>query len=714
MDSTPTRLRYATAAAVLILSSLCLAGAAYADPITLAWDANASSENVIGYKVYVGTQSGIYTQTFDVGNTTSYVFPDAIAGQKYYFTVSAYSAGPSEGPKSIEASGWSNAPPALVNPGNQGSVVGTAISPLQLQGSDPYGEPVSYSATNLPPGLTLQSSTGLITGTGTTAGTYSVTATVRDGALPPLTDAKTFTWTMTAASSSSVTLSPDPAGVGATLTATVSNGPANATDWLGLFPDTADDHSFVAWCYLNGSKTAPATGVSSASVTCLSPAAPGRYQVRLFANNGITRLATSNTITVATLPALTINDVSTTEGQTGTKTFVFTVSLSPASTLAVTVQYATSNGTATAGSDYTAASGTLTFAAGVTSQTISIPVIGDTVFEPNETFAVTLSQATNATIADTEGLGTIVNDDASPGAAVALTPDPVTAGSTLTATVSSAPGNPTDWVGLYAETAPDNTYVDWCYLNGTKTAPATGITNATLTCFTAPASGRYQVRLFLNNTVTKVATSNTITVSGPSVAVTPTSAAVGTPLSAAVSGGPGNPTDWVALYLDTAPDTTYVDWCYLNGTKTAPATGITNATLNCFTVPASGRYQVRLFLNNTVTKVATSNTITVSGPTGPSVALSPDPAAIGTRLNAAVSGGPGNATDWVGLYLDTAPDNALVDWCYLNGTKAAPATGVTGATVTCFTVPASGRYQVRLFSNNTVTKVTTSNTITVP
>src|SRR5256885_718447 len=259
----------------------------------------------------------------------------------------------------------------------------------------------------------------------------------------------------------------------------------------------------------------------------------------------------------ATPPAITISDVSTPEGQTGTKNVVFTVSLSAASTLAVSVRYATANGTATAGSDYTAASGTLTFAAGVTAQTISIPVIGDTAFEPNETFSVTLSQATNATIADPEGLGTIVNDDASPGTALALAPDPAIGGSRLTVTVSNAPGNATDWVALYADTAPDSTDLDWCYVNGTRTAAATGVTNATVSCFTSPASGHYQVRLFSNGTWTKVATSNTITVSGPSgpsVALAPNPAAVGTTLSAALSGGPGNATDWVALYLDTAPD----------------------------------------------------------------------------------------------------------------------------------------------------------------
>jgi hypothetical protein len=111
------------------------------------------------------------------------------------------------------------------------------------------------------------------------------------------------------------------------------------------------------------------------------------------------------------LPQLSINDVSLTEGNTGTKNAVFTVNLSSASTQTVKVNYATANGTAVAGSDYTATSNTLTFAPGQTSQTISVPVIGDTITEANETFTVNLATPTNATISDAQGVGTIVNDD---------------------------------------------------------------------------------------------------------------------------------------------------------------------------------------------------------------------------------------------------------------------------------------------------------------
>ncbi len=114
-----------------------------------------------------------------------------------------------------------------------------------------------------------------------------------------------------------------------------------------------------------------------------------------------------------TLPTLSINNVSITEGNSGTKNATFTVNLSDASTQTVSVNYATANDTAIAGSDYTAKSGTLSFNPGQTSKTFSVPILGDTTVESDETFKVNLSQASNATIADAQGVGTILNDDSS-------------------------------------------------------------------------------------------------------------------------------------------------------------------------------------------------------------------------------------------------------------------------------------------------------------
>ncbi|ACK68289.1 Na-Ca exchanger/integrin-beta4 [Rippkaea orientalis PCC 8801] len=117
------------------------------------------------------------------------------------------------------------------------------------------------------------------------------------------------------------------------------------------------------------------------------------------------------------LPTLSISDVSLIEGnvqgKTSKTTFSFTVNLSQASNETITLNYATANGTATAGSDYVSKSGTLTFNAGTTSQKISVTVNRDSTVEANETFFVNLTNALNATLADSQGQGVIMNDDSS-------------------------------------------------------------------------------------------------------------------------------------------------------------------------------------------------------------------------------------------------------------------------------------------------------------
>ena len=112
------------------------------------------------------------------------------------------------------------------------------------------------------------------------------------------------------------------------------------------------------------------------------------------------------------LPFLVISDTTAAEGNAGTTPFFFTLSLNQAAgDGGVSVNWATADGTATAGEDYVAASGTATIAAGATSVTISIDVIGDTTSEPDETFFVNLDGVAGATLADAQGVGTIVNDD---------------------------------------------------------------------------------------------------------------------------------------------------------------------------------------------------------------------------------------------------------------------------------------------------------------
>jgi hypothetical protein len=110
-------------------------------------------------------------------------------------------------------------------------------------------------------------------------------------------------------------------------------------------------------------------------------------------------------------PAVSVRDATLTEGNTGTASATFTVALSNSTNVDVTVQYFTADITAVAGSDYTSASGVVTIPAGQLSRTFTIAVKGDRLPEPSETFAVNLTVATNATIADGQAIGAILDNE---------------------------------------------------------------------------------------------------------------------------------------------------------------------------------------------------------------------------------------------------------------------------------------------------------------
>jgi len=114
---------------------------------------------------------------------------------------------------------------------------------------------------------------------------------------------------------------------------------------------------------------------------------------------------------VRSQPMLSINDVSMNEGDSGTQTMNFTVTLSAASNLTVTTQFASTDATATSPADYAATSGTVTFNPGETTKTIPVTIVSDVNFETDETFSINLSTPVNATISKAVGVGTIKNDD---------------------------------------------------------------------------------------------------------------------------------------------------------------------------------------------------------------------------------------------------------------------------------------------------------------
>ncbi|TLX21877.1 putative Ig domain-containing protein [Thermomonas fusca] len=223
------------------------------------------------------------------------------------------------------------------------------------------------------------------------------------------------------------------------------------------------------------------------------------------------------------LPSMSINDVTVVEGNAGTTSAVFTVTLSAASGQTVTANYATADGTATAGSDYTASSGTLTFAPGQTTGTLTVLVTGETVPEASETFFVNLSGAANATISDNQGVGIISNDDVP----VTVSPATVPGGGVATAysqTITASGGAAPYSFAVTAGSVPTGlTLSAGGVLSGTPTAG--GTFNFTITAtdsspFPGPFAG---------------SRAYTLTIAAPTITL-PASALAGGTLGSAYSG----------------------------------------------------------------------------------------------------------------------------------------------------------------------------------
>jgi len=213
-------------------------------------------------------------------------------------------------------------------------------------------------------------------------------------------------------------------------------------------------------------------------------------------------------------------------------------------------------------------------------------------------------------------------------------------------------------------------------------------------------TGTYTVRLYAGTRL--LATSGPITVgfsSDISLAITPANVVARGMVTATVANGPGNRTDWIGLFATGGPS--YLEWKYLNGSQTAPAAGVTGAAV-AFPMPATpGTYTLRFYTGTIL--LATSETITVIPP--PSATLTATPAAVlpGGSATATVADGPGNRRDWIGVYAaGSSTYMDYLDWKYLNGSKAAPASGLTSAAVV-FAMPSSpGTYVLKFYAGTTL------------
>jgi outer membrane protein assembly factor BamB len=173
-------------------------------------------------------------------------------------------------------------------------------------------------------------------------------------------------------------------------------------------------------------------------------------------------------------PQISINDVTRAEGNSGNTTFSFTISLSFPSTQTVTVSWAAADDTAKmSDGDFLAAGGPVSFPPGVTSQVVDVQVVGDFKHESDETFFVNLTAPGNATIADSQGLGTILNDDPVPR--ITIDDVRVIEGSTAVFTVTLS--NPSAFT----------VSVDWNTTDGTAVAPGDYSSTGGTVLFASPS-----------------------------------------------------------------------------------------------------------------------------------------------------------------------------------------------------------------------------------
>ncbi len=519
-------------------------------------DTGVGSAPIVDIGAYERQTNSVLPQA-DVAITKTNGTTSSVPGGSTTYTITASNAGPGSPGSATVADTF---PPSL---SCSWTCIGAGGGACTAAGAGNINDSV-----NLPSGGSV-TYTASCTISAAATGSLSNTATVSTSMTDPNTGNNSATDTDTLSPQADVSITKTDgttsvnAGSSTVYTITASNaGPSNAptVTVTDTFPAACVAPTWTCvgagggTCALNGtgnineSVNLPAGGSVSFSATCpISAAASGVLSnTATVAAGGVTDPSPANnnatdTNTVIAVPVLSINSVSMTEGDSGSSNLTFTVTRSTTGS-AFDVAYATADGTAVAGSDYTTSNGVLTFAAGgAETQIIEVPIIGNNIVEGTEAFTVTLSNATgNAQIGTAVGTGTITDNDSatvqfaptsvsqsettSPMAFTVTLSNPVQSGVTLT--VNSTPGtagSPADFTAISGGTvsfAPNSTtpqtvnvvIANESLFEGNETytlalSSLVAIGNVTLPPGTATATG----------TITNDDDAPTITISAPSV-----------------------------------------------------------------------------------------------------------------------------------------------------------------------------------------------------
>jgi ABC-type molybdate transport system substrate-binding protein len=444
-------------------------------------------------------------------------------------------------------------------------------------------------------------------------------------------------------------------------------------DWFAVSAAGAPDASYTTWGYTGGKS-------NDSTVAMLSSTLPaGTYEVRLFKNASLQRLAVSGTFTV-TASGATLG-ASPSDAVAG-GTMMVNWSGIPAPTSADWIGLYTPGA---ADSGYQARWTTN----GRASDAMLVTVPGATIAGGYELRLFSNNTFTRLAISNPVSVAAGTALQASPGG---IAPgDPVSVAWSGVAAPSA-----TDWVAIVPLNGQDSDYVGWGYTTGA----ASGSTAVTVP-LTAPV-GLYEAHLFKANTLNRLAVSNVIRV-GVTVAASPVSVAAGGTMTVSWTGVAWpTSTDWVALAPLNSPDTTYSSWTY--------GTGTPNGSL-LLGVPGNlpaGAYEVRMFAQNTINRLGISNIVNITAGGGTTLIATPTSTGPGGTLTVSYAGVPTpTPTDWVGLYSVGALDANYISRWYTTGQASATQSWLLPGTLT------SGTYELRLFANDTFARRATSNGFTV-
>jgi len=458
-------------------------------------------------------------------------------------------------------------------------------------------------------------------------------------------------------------------GPGEPVTVTLANGYGNTLDWLALAAVGAPVNNYIQSTFVGA-------GVLDRTWTVTMPATAGDYEFRLLLNNGFTLAATSPAVTVdpAISPVPVVASMSPTEALSGSAGLTLIV-----------------NGSGFAASSVVHWNGSAR-ATTVVSTTQLRATIPSTDLATAGTAAVTV-----VTPAPGGGTSASLTFTVTPAPVLTVSASSVAAGASVTVTLTNGLGGSLDWLSFGATGAADNAYLQFTYVGA-------GVTTRTWTVTAPSAAGTYEFRLFRQGSFVRLATSPSVSVDAPpppQLTVDTTTATSGDPVTVTLTNGLGGSTDWLAFAATGSADSSYLQFVYVGA-------GVTTRTWTVTAPATPGTYEFRLYQQGSFVRLATSPTVAVQAPPGPTPVLtvSATDVAAGSDVTVTLTDGPGGADDWLALALTSASDTS-----YLQSTLVGA--GVTTRTWTVTMPGTAGTYEFRLFLDGGFTRAATSPAVTV-